>query len=352
MSLGTERVEPPGVLTRLGAMCETRGLGALADRLRALVELTATDLLAVETLLAELPRGTGLVLRSAMHLLDLGGKRLRPLCVALASRVGTGFGETARELAVAVELVHSATLLHDDVVDFGELRRGAPTARSLYGNAASIFAGDWLLVEALSRVRAADIPGTLDRLLGVIREMILAESRQLEQRGRIVADREAYMEITVGKTASLFRWGMFAGARAGGLPEVQCEALEAYGTHLGIAFQVVDDLLDFAGDPATTGKLLFTDLREGKMTYPLILGCEREPALKSVLETTIGDENVPEDVSRHITTVLESTGSLADCRAFAHDHARRAIADLTVLAPSEARTALETVAAVATERNR
>ncbi|MFO0001365.1 MAG: polyprenyl synthetase family protein, partial [bacterium] len=115
------------------------------------------------------------------------------MCVALASRVGTGFSQTARDLAVAAELVHNATLLHDDVVDLGDRRRGAPAARVLYGNAASIYAGDWLLVEALMRVRRAGMPDLLDKALGVLAEMLAAEALQLARRGRVDTTLDDYM---------------------------------------------------------------------------------------------------------------------------------------------------------------
>ena len=219
------------VMDRLGAGCRDAGLDRLAERMAMLRDIAATDLRAVEAALAELPVSGTVVVRGALHLVALGGKRLRPLCVALAARAGRGFGPAAHELAVAVELVHNATLLHDDVVDLGDVRRGAPTTRALYGNAASIFAGDWLLTEALRRVRRADVPGTLDRLLDVIQDMIAAESQQLENRGRLVADRGDLQAVhrRAGKTAALFRWAMDAGARAGGLAEPHCQALEACG---------------------------------------------------------------------------------------------------------------------------
>src|SRR5688572_15627343 len=138
----------------------------------------------VERALEAVPRGERIVQRAAHHLLDLGGKHLRPMCVALASKVGTGFDARACELAVAVELVHTATLLHDDVVDLADTRRGRAAARVVYGNAASIFAGDWLLVDALRRITNAS-PELVAPMLAVIEEMILAESIQLERRGRI-----------------------------------------------------------------------------------------------------------------------------------------------------------------------
>src|SRR5262249_50298820 len=149
-----------------------------------LADLVNDDMAELEESLSAIHLSPNLAHRAAGHLLDLGGKRLRPVCVALSARVGSGFGRAARDLAVAVELVHHATLLHDDVVDLGDLRRGSPAARVVYGNAASIFAGDWLLVEALRRVRAAGVDETLDSLLDTIDEMVCAEALQLEYRGR------------------------------------------------------------------------------------------------------------------------------------------------------------------------
>ena len=156
------------------------------------------------------------------------------------------------------------------MVDVGERRRGEPTARVVYGNAASIFAGDWLLVAALRRIAAAGVEGVLDRMLAVIDEMIVAESIQLERRGNVAGAREDYFAIVEGKTAALFRWAMIAGARSAGLPPAAEAALERFGLHLGVAFQAVDDELDYADG---TGKDPLADLREGKVS---IAAAERD----------------------------------------------------------------------------
>src|SRR5262249_7286012 len=161
-------------------------------------------------------------------------------------------------------------------VDVAELRRGKPAAAVVYGNAASIFAGDWLLVAALRRIAAAGVDGLLDKMLTVIDEMIVAESVQLERRGRADRDlRDGYFKIVAGKTAALCRWAMVAGARAGGLGRAQEKALEAFGLHLGVAFQAIDDELDFADSASATGKDPLADLREGKITYPMVVAIER-----------------------------------------------------------------------------
>jgi len=336
------------VLGQLGAVADARGLAALAARLGELAELTHGDLAATEASLATLERGPSHVARSAHHLLDLGGKRLRPLCVALAARAGDGFGAAARELAVSVELVHGATLLHDDVVDLGETRRGAPAARALYGNAASIFAGDWLLVEALRRVRRAGVPGLLGRLLDVIEEMIFAESEQLEARGKLSPDRAAYFRIVEGKTAALFRWALHAGARAGGLPPGACRALEEYGRHLGIAFQVIDDILDLRGDSAVVGKSLLTDVREGKMTFPLIVAVEERPEALPLIAHAAEDP----DAAGPVVALLVQTGAIEASMAVARQHVDAALRLLDALPASRARSALETVAEAAVARDR
>jgi octaprenyl-diphosphate synthase len=363
LTVGGESFAPRDpLIERLSSLCRDRGLGGLAARLGELSALAGGDLAAVEAALAaaETERWRGgprpMVVQAAAHLLDLGGKRLRPLCVALAARCGeAGFGEAARELAVAVELVHSATLLHDDVVDVGERRRGAPTARAVYGNAASIFAGDWLLVEALRRVRGAGVDGVLGFLLDVIGEMILAESIQLERRGRLDPDRASWLRVVEGKTASLFRWAMYAGARAGRVDEAGAAALARYGQQLGVAFQAVDDLLDLTGSAATLGKALFTDLREGKMTYPMILAVEREPAILPRLEAlaaALDGEEAEAAETAWLVEALERTGAVDGCRAFARARAAEAVGALEVLPPSESREALMTVALAAVDRER
>jgi octaprenyl-diphosphate synthase len=353
MTIAATALPSERVLAQLGDTCSGRGLHDLAARLHDLHAWIADDLRDLEADLARLDGGASIVHRSARHLLDLGGKHLRPMCVALAAKLGGGFGDAARELAVAVELIHSATLLHDDVVDLGDTRRGALAARTIYGNAASIFAGDWLLVQALQAVQRAGVPGMLDRTLATIDEMIRAEAVQLENRGRINGDRRDYFHVVEGKTAALFRWAMFGGGSAGGLDDRACSALERFGLHLGIAFQTVDDALDFDGDTAVTGKALFTDLREGKMTYPLIVAVAREPGLVPVLEQILAGpegEPPPEPLRRRVVDALRSSGGLEQCRALARQHAAEAIACLSSLPAGRGRDALATVAEATVQR--
>jgi len=344
-SVGASRAAD--VLPHLGGVAGQHGLPNLGARLAELKSLADGDLAAIEAELDGLARPANVVAASAHHLLDLGGKRLRPLCVALAARVGSGWNEAARHLAVAVELVHTATLLHDDVGDVGDRRRGKPTARLLYGNAASIFAGDWLLVAALMRVQRAGVPVVLDRLLAVIEEMIHAEAVQLGNRGRLGEGRADYFKVVEGKTAALFRWAMYAGGRAADLDDAACRGLEGFGLHLGVAFQAIDDLLDFTGDPATTGKAALADLREGKLTYPLIIALERDPAIVPVVREIAaapGDAPPPPALCGKVVAAIERTGGYDECRKLARGRTEEAIASLAALPAGPAKTALITVA--------
>ncbi|MEL7060100.1 MAG: polyprenyl synthetase family protein, partial [Acidobacteriota bacterium] len=296
-----------------------------------------------------------LVGRGASHLLDLGGKRLRPLCLSLAARVGMpAIDQRVLDLAVAVELVHSATLLHDDVVDGGDARRGSATSRAIYGNAASIFAGDWLLIEALRRVENSAVSGLLNELFSVIEQMIFAESLQLENRGRLSLDRAAYFQVAEGKTATVFRWAMLAGARAAGVEPATERALATFGEHLGVSFQAVDDLLDLTGDAEVTGKALFTDLVEGKMTLPLILALERAPELRPTLEAIVAlpdGADVPPGLVDHVSTTVRASGAAAECLAIARGRSERAVAALADVPDGRARRALVTMAEAIVDRD-
>lgn len=272
---------------------------------------------------------------------------MRPACVALAAKLGAGFGEAARDLAVAVELIHNASLLHDDVIDLGTRRRGATTARAIYGNAASVVAGNWLLITALQRVARTGLAGVVERTLGTIGDMIAAETIQLDNRGRLNLSRMDYFRVIHGKTAALFRWALFNGGVAGGLPERDCRALERYGSRLGVAFQLVDDLLDYTGDADLTGKPLFADLREGKITYPFLLALERQsslrPLARRIVEAPAGTP-LPDELGSRVREALVASGGVHDCRVLARKRAEAAIACLDGIPRGQGRAALVALA--------
>jgi octaprenyl-diphosphate synthase len=209
------------------------------------------------------------------------------------------------------------------------------------------------LVDALRRVRKTGLDDVSGRLLDIIVEMIFAESIQLERRGRFEPDAETYFHVVEGKTAALFRWAMLAGGRAGGLAQEPCEALERYGLHLGVAFQLVDDLLDYTGSASALGKGPLADLREGKATYPLIVALEKRPSLRAMLDEVVGapvDVEPSEALRQALRVALDETGALDDCQKLAQEHATRAIRCIADLPTGRGRTALETVALATVHR--
>lgn len=355
------------VLGPLATVAGRQNLLPLAARLTELRGWLADDLSALEDAMRNAehgqvpvhPNGAGQtdVGKAAGHLLALPGKRIRPLCVILAARLcGRRMDAAVRDVATACELVHAATLLHDDVVDDSHERRGAPAARTLYGNSASILAGDHLLVHALRLVERAGQPQLSTSLLDVMTHMVRAEAQQLERRGRFEPSRTAYLEVIRGKTAALFAWGLQAGGSLGGAtPEVRA-ALGQVGVHLGMAFQLVDDVLDMEGDPKLTGKDALQDVREGKLTWPLILAAEAEPALAERLAAVARSNGRPpgrtQAVMLRIRARVAATGALDATRAFALQEAEAACTCLQALPAGRPRDALGLVVQSAVRRLR
>src|SRR5437763_11379512 len=273
--------------------------------------------------------GPGHAGRAAKHLVGAGGKRVRPLLVILAARAAGVPADCVQSrlsltrLAQAAELVHAATLLHDDVLDDGRTRRGMPAARVLWGNAASVLGGDFLLIRALELTAATGIVGALGDLLAAIGRMIDGEALQLQHRGRSDLDAAGYIDVVVGKTASLFAWCGRAGARLAASDAAVAEALGAYGLHLGRAFQIVDDVLDVEGDPHALGKSVLSDVREGKLTLPVLYALEREPALRTLLDACIaaGADDVGD-----VAAAVARTGAAERARQRARQETARAVA--------------------------
>ena len=355
---GLAPADTDAVLEPLGRVSQRAGLSRLAERLGEIQSWLAEDLASLEETLASVAdHGGDLAERAAAHLLERPGKRIRPLCVVLASRLGQvtklDQSRALKDLATAAELVHAATLLHDDVIDLGTERRGAPTARLLFGNPASVLGGDHLLIEALRRVRNTGYERLLGRLLDVIGEMVAAEALQLERRGRFEPDPELYLKVVRGKTAVLFEWAMLAGGTAGGLDADSLSHLCRAGIHTGIAFQMVDDTLDLAEKDGATGKDTLLDLREGKLTWPLIVAAERDPELLEEFHRVARDESILEDgdVVGTLRRRIVATGCVEATVERAIEWARMARSEISHLPDCPARDALNTVADLAVRRS-
>ena len=308
-----------------------------AARVAAIGEV-ARDLVAIEELLAgRIDRGITPARESARHLSDAGGKRIRPMALLLACRCFGRVTDRARDLATAAELVHMATLLHDDVVDDGDTRRGRPTSRRIWGNAVSVLAGDMLLVEAL-RLGSTAHASTWTELVATLGRLVDGEIVQLRGRSVVSLDEATYFEIVHGKTASLFEWALRAGAREGGASEHDVVALGRFGTHLGVAFQLVDDVLDYDG--VETGKTMFADLAEGKMTLPLLRAGRDFDLAPLVEQIRAGDEAASEDLARRV----RASGACDEVRELARRETRLAVEQLRGVPACRAREVLEEVA--------
>jgi octaprenyl-diphosphate synthase len=291
-----------------------------------------------------------LVRQIATYIIHGGGKRLRPLLHLLAARAAGYAGEHHYTLAAVIEFIHTSTLLHDDVVDESGMRRGRKTANALFGNAASVLVGDFLYSRAFQLMVSVGSMRVMEILADATNIIAEGEVMQLMNCHDPDTTEERYMEVIRCKTAQLFEAaGRLGGVLAGAPPEVEA-ALAAYGLHLGNAFQLMDDALDYEADPEKLGKNVGDDLAEGKPTLPLIHALRHAaPEQAAVLRQAIEQGGVD-----HLPVVLEAiakAGSLAYTARLAMNEAQQAIAALAILPPSPQREALESIARFAAARD-
>jgi octaprenyl-diphosphate synthase len=313
--------------------------GGLEQRLADAQSVLRDDLAWVERALADVAaEGPSPGVDASRYMVSLGGKRVRPMALLLSSACFGPVPAASRQLAVAVELVHSATLLHDDVIDDGGERRGRPAARVVWGNAVSVLSGDLLLTHALMRAQKY-APSLMNGLLATLQKLVHGEIVQLRGRAELEVSEQAYHAILRDKTASLFRFSATAGAHLGGASVQHERLLGDFGESLGMAFQLVDDLLDYAGE--RTGKTMFSDLRQGKLTLPLVLAVREAPELiESLHAIRAGDESALAVLRERVI----ASGVCATVRTRARGYTSRAIEHLRHLPQSSARSLLEGVA--------
>ncbi len=310
-----------------------------------MLALVAADMAEVDRVIADrLDSGVPLVGEVARYIISAGGKRLRPVLLLLSCGALGYTGGQRHNLAAVVEFIHTAPLLHDDVVDASTLRRGRPTANERFGNPASVLVGDFLYSRAFQMMVDADSMRVMQVLADATNVIAEGEVLQLMNMHDASLDEEGYLRVIRSKTAKLFE----ASARLGAIlarqePAIE-EACATYGQALGTAFQVIDDVLDYAGNTAEMGKNLGDDLREGKATLPLILAMQRGNAqqaatVRSAIETGSIDQ------LDEIAAIVRATGALEATRSAAAAEAQRAI-DAAMRLPANAhREAMVTLAA-------
>ncbi|RGP56176.1 octaprenyl diphosphate synthase [Pseudomonas abyssi] len=314
-------------------------------------EPVAGDFAAVNQLiLDQLHSRVPLVEKIGHYIISAGGKRLRPLVVLLSARACGADSSEQHTLAAIIEFLHTATLLHDDVVDTSDLRRGRSTANALWGNAPSVLVGDFLYSRAFEMMVALGNMEVMQILANATNVIAEGEVLQLSKVRDANTDEATYMEVIRSKTAMLFEAASHSAAVLAGAKADQIEALREFGDALGIAFQLMDDLLDYSGDAAEMGKNVGDDLAEGKPTLPLIYtmrhGTEAQAALvRQAIQKGGTDDMTP------IREAVTASGALDYTARLAQQHADRAIALLDTLPASEYRDALEQLARFAVKRS-
>lgn len=320
----------------------------------ALVRLAEVDMAAVDALIIDrMQSDVPIIPLLAEHLVSAGGKRLRPLLTVAAARAAGTQGDilSPKKLAAAVEFIHTATLLHDDIVDASELRRGKVAAHLIWGAPTSVLVGDFLFARAFELMVETDSMQALGILASASRVISEGEVLQLTRAHDLNLDQATYLQIIAAKTAELFAAAAEAGAVGAGADAAAVKALRDYGMALGIAFQLADDALDYGATAEALGKNAGDDFNEGKATLPLLLAVARTKGREDAFwdRTVTKGERTPDDFARARELVVGS-GAINATLDLAGDYADQAKAALSILPDSDWRRALEDLADFAVSR--
>ena len=311
-----------------------------------LIRLAKADMEGVDALiLARMQSPVSVIPLLAEHLIAAGGKRWRPLLTVSAARLAGGRGDNALKLAAAVEFIHTATLLHDDVVDSSQLRRGKVAAHLIWGAPSSVLVGDFLFARAFELMVETGSLRALEILARASRVIAEGEVLQLTRAHDLKLTQAIYLEIIGAKTAELFAAAAEAGAVAAGASDREAAALRQFGQSLGLAFQLADDALDYVGVAETMGKNAGDDFREGKATLPLLLAIARSgPREAEFWERAIGRKEQTDADFRRARELVVGTGALDATLDLAADHADAGKQALAIFPRGEWREAMESLA--------
>jgi len=286
------------------------------------------------------------------HLQGNGGKRLRPMLVLLSAKLFGNANESAIRMGAVVEMVHAATLIHDDVIDDARTRRGKPSANVLWSNQACVLAGDWLYMQAFQMALRERNFAVLDILISLTQKMVQGELIQLDRIGRIDVSEAEYRELVDRKTASLFSACTRLGALVAGASDTQEADLGEYAWNLGMAFQLVDDVLDFTARESILGKPVGNDLREGKVTLPLILAlAQATPGEREAVETVLRDRGYERVPLKTIIAFINKYKGIDRAREQARAYTAKARAIMSKFPDSPCQQALFAVTDLITDRD-
>ena len=290
----------------------------------------------------------------ADYLRESGGKRVRPALTILSNYavVGDGSRYNSIRMATVMEFLHTATLVHDDIIDSADIRRNRPTVNALYGNETAVLMGDWLYMSAFETSLAERSLAILDILTRVTRKMTEGELLQLTTLRRTDVSEQQYLDIIQRKTAFLFSACCEVGAILGGAKEREQKALADYGMNLGMAFQLTDDLLDFTSTDVALGKNAGVDLLGGKVTLPLIYLIASEPAARELVQTVMSEASYESIARSELHEAVERVGALERARLWADEYATAAQTAIDNLPESEFREALGAIPTYVLDRDR
>ncbi|ABD80269.1 polyprenyl synthetase family protein [Saccharophagus degradans] len=319
--------------------------------MQSFYKVVQEDFAEVNTLIVnQLHSDVGLVENIGHYIVDAGGKRLRPLLVLLTARALGYNGNQHLSLSAIIEFIHTATLLHDDVVDVSALRRGRPTANANWGNAPSVLVGDFLYSRAFQMMVEIGEMGIMKELANTTNVISEGEVQQLVNARNPEVTEQNYMTVIHKKTAALFEAACETAAILAGADAATCKAVRSYGYHLGVAFQLVDDVLDYQGDAEELGKNVGDDLAEGKPTLPLIYTINNGSAEEAELvKQAIINSSL--DKLQQIVDIVQRRGGLEYTQQCAQDHINRAKQAIALLPETEFRSAMEDLADFAIKRN-
>ena len=308
---------------------------------REVFELLREDLVAVEQELGrDAASSVSTITEIAEYLREGGGKRIRPSLLLLAAHQLGFFGPSAIRLGAVVEMVHTATLVHDDIIDGADTRRGRPSANTTWGNEKCVLAGDWLYMQAFRVALEERNLRILDLLISLTQQMVEGELLQIQKLGKMVSEAE-YYDLIFRKTACLFSISMRLGSILAGATEAEESGLGAFGRAVGLAFQIVDDVLDLTATEEVLGKPVASDLREGKATLAVVHAADHGTASDRKAIRRVLDDRSFENVSRQqIREILVRNGSVEYAMAAADRYAEQSRQALAPLADSEFKRAL------------
>lgn len=313
-----------------------------ANGAEQLNKLLSSELAKVNTLItSQLQSEIPLIPELASHLISAGGKRVRPMLTLAAGKLCGYEGEALHALAAAVEFIHTATLLHDDVIDESELRRGKPSANQLWGNQPTVLVGDFLFSRAFEMMVSSNSIEVLDCLSRTARIISEGEVNQLMITRDLTTDQSAYFKVIGAKTAQLFASAARVGPILAALSENHKNAMEAYGYHIGIAFQLVDDLMDYFGQSDMIGKNTGDDFKEGKMTLPVILAYQAgNTQEKAFWQKCLGDlKQEPQDFNQALA-YMSHHKTYETCKTEAENHINKAKESLDLFEDSSIKQAM------------